>query len=737
MALFDDHYLEKTGVLQESLYQSEKRRLELERELFTYHTSEKHSARVNNAKLCGYLKNICEREKQAKKRNLQLLKDAEYVQLCVGASPLDHSTLHQKQVECWNKMTRLSALRKSEKASSAESVSKGNVVLRPPPDTSSIHYMKDLFQPAAVFMGCQTSAGSIAEPLAFSTQLSQPPGPLPRQMPSSSEPWGHDVVSLSRFLRQDAYARPGSSSFVLTGSDSTTRQGASEKNESAAPLVLTNPVPHQSIEAFIPHVSSKVSQDKEEPQSMAKHQEALDVNDPVKVSSISEINKENSRSIPQILSHQNGFEKLDEYTESASGASSPGVITGNAADASSELPLSHTEDKGPAVYPGGRTPESPIPPVTSEREMCDTPSITAHVGTGTKKAGSQGTEALQGCSEGFWQDAAQLETSAEQLSLKGFFHLLNSIEGRLNQRENKLYKISSVSKEKLNSLISLCNGEAALNGEDLEACGAVVLHQFQRLSWSMSKGCLLRRDIVSAHWMAADGRRIRSHLPPDGALLWDRWLQHVLLLESSGVLTASEVVDLFTPLLVQTDATYVEEAKVLVKRLLPQTPEASLSLRGEQSPNDLPSLFNDSEEVSLVEPADLLSSTDTRKQELQSAEEDSAEEGFVKSIPIRETKAYQLLKQSATQQRRLSSEEHDDGSDLDLSGERCMNSAGKDVLTKTSPTPHQEVHQFRAERMVPAVKSKAFWGESDDSGSDIEAALRPASRHDDDFDFSD
>ncbi|XP_018608884.2 centrosomal protein kizuna isoform X2 [Scleropages formosus] len=673
MALFDDHYLEKTGVLQESLYQSEKRRLELERELFTYHTSEKHSARVNNAKLCGYLKNICEREKQAKKRNLQLLKDAEYVQLCVGASPLDHSTLHQKQVECWNKMTRLSALRKSEKASSAESVSKGNVVLRPPPDTSSIHYMKDLFQPAAVFMGCQTSAGSIAEPLAFSTQLSQPPGPLPRQMPSSSEPWGHDVVS----------------------------------------------------------------QDKEEPQSMAKHQEALDVNDPVKVSSISEINKENSRSIPQILSHQNGFEKLDEYTESASGASSPGVITGNAADASSELPLSHTEDKGPAVYPGGRTPESPIPPVTSEREMCDTPSITAHVGTGTKKAGSQGTEALQGCSEGFWQDAAQLETSAEQLSLKGFFHLLNSIEGRLNQRENKLYKISSVSKEKLNSLISLCNGEAALNGEDLEACGAVVLHQFQRLSWSMSKGCLLRRDIVSAHWMAADGRRIRSHLPPDGALLWDRWLQHVLLLESSGVLTASEVVDLFTPLLVQTDATYVEEAKVLVKRLLPQTPEASLSLRGEQSPNDLPSLFNDSEEVSLVEPADLLSSTDTRKQELQSAEEDSAEEGFVKSIPIRETKAYQLLKQSATQQRRLSSEEHDDGSDLDLSGERCMNSAGKDVLTKTSPTPHQEVHQFRAERMVPAVKSKAFWGESDDSGSDIEAALRPASRHDDDFDFSD
>lgn len=56
---------------------------------------------------------------------------------------------------------------------------------------------------------------------------------------------------------------------------------------------------------------------------------------------------------------------------------------------------------------------------------------------------------------------------------------------------------------------SLCNGKAALNGVDLEACGAVVLHQLQRLSWSVSKGCLLPEEIVSANWTSADEKKIR------------------------------------------------------------------------------------------------------------------------------------------------------------------------------------------------------------------------------------
>lgn len=58
-------------------------------------------------------------------------------------------------------------------------------------------------------------------------------------------------------------------------------------------------------------------------------------------------------------------------------------------------------------------------------------------------------------------------------------------------------------------LDSLCDDGAGLNDEDLEACGAVVLHELQRLSWSTEKGCLLPQDLVSAHQSGTEPYEIR------------------------------------------------------------------------------------------------------------------------------------------------------------------------------------------------------------------------------------
>lgn len=56
---------------------------------------------------------------------------------------------------------------------------------------------------------------------------------------------------------------------------------------------------------------------------------------------------------------------------------------------------------------------------------------------------------------------------------------------------------------------SLCNSGASLNDEDLETCGAVVLHELQRLSWSTAKGCLLPQDLVSAQQPNTEPNKIR------------------------------------------------------------------------------------------------------------------------------------------------------------------------------------------------------------------------------------
>lgn len=48
-----------------------------------------------------------------------------------------------------------------------------------------------------------------------------------------------------------------------------------------------------------------------------------------------------------------------------------------------------------------------------------------------------------------------------------------------------------------------------MNDEDLEACGALVLRELQRLSWSTEKGCLLPQDVVSAHQSSTEPNEIR------------------------------------------------------------------------------------------------------------------------------------------------------------------------------------------------------------------------------------
>ncbi|KAG9336125.1 hypothetical protein JZ751_002472 [Albula glossodonta] len=130
MAVSDKEYFEKIGKLHENLRESEKKRFELERELFAFCKSDQRGSQIKNAKLRCYLKEICEREKRAKTRNLELLRHMERIELHMQALCLNHSALLQKQ----------------------EKVSQG-----PTASSSSSRLAKGLYHPATIFMGRQTS----------------------------------------------------------------------------------------------------------------------------------------------------------------------------------------------------------------------------------------------------------------------------------------------------------------------------------------------------------------------------------------------------------------------------------------------------------------------------------------------------------------------------------------------------------------------------------------------------
>ncbi|XP_015210329.2 centrosomal protein kizuna isoform X4 [Lepisosteus oculatus] len=637
MALSEKQYLERTGALQRNLHEGEKKRLELERELFTYCRSDRIS-QIKNTKLRCYLKEICERENQAKIRNLQFLKDFQHIELHLKTLVPDYSTLYQKKVECGNQIAKLLALWKNEKENLQEEeiTNKAKMLPGSMHNNATLHLAQGLHQPATIFMGRQTSRVFNGEMSPMKPSL-QPADCISNQYPLSLQELDCKLSSKANVTAKGAEC--------FTDLENGPQ----------------NPVPNAAI----------------------------------------------------------NMERLENET----------------ADTDSDLTVSLSEDGDPSglLESGGDK--------DLDSSKIDTWKSPKQVVTGTER----NVEHKNGISESAVQSLrckSYVKTKDEDLLPEGLVHLMKSIEERLHQREKylELYKTMSISKEKLNALISLCNHKACLNEEDLEACGAVVLHQLQRLSWSTSKGCLLPEEIVSGNWNTVEERKIRSCLPPDSALLWECWYKHALILEDCHILTTDEIIDLFTPLLVSENSSNISKAKALLKTLLPQMSEGSLSIQSNESSRSLPSILNDSCEIKQAKPAQWLYSTVIGKQELQSGEEDSKEESLVESIPIRETKEYQLLKQSAVQHGRQTSIEEDGLSDTEMSGLTHETVKKEEAFeSKINSTSHQESPLFGDEgkkKTISAVKSKAFWGESDDSNTDIEAALRPQihSTNSDDFD---
>ncbi|KAJ8392998.1 hypothetical protein AAFF_G00069020 [Aldrovandia affinis] len=677
MAFCDKEYFEKIGELQQNLHDSEKRRFELERELLGFGISDHEGSQIKSAKLRCYLKQICEREKQAKARNLELLRHMERIELHMKALCLNYSALHQN---------------------------KGKALQGPAASDSSSHLATSLYHPATVFMGRQTPGASPVEARATRATSDQTSAAKPNRFspPPSLERWperehgrgGHRTASTPR-----AALAPCDLDGVRGRAAAHGRSWARGSQDSGGRRRPAWPFERRG------GPRRKCSRGGSSPKPTAvKERQAAD---------------NESCSLPS-----SSAEKSVDCTLSSG----------------SELPLSLSEGGDLAGSPRGG-------------KGSDTSTGASHGGAKAPEQSKDAEKSEVGRERHHGRTPSLSKATGHTLSLEGFSRLLESIEERLDERGKNVYGISSVSEQRLSRLISLCNRKARLSDEDLEDCGAVALHQLQRLSWSTSKGCLLPRETVSANWKAAmaEESRIRACLSADGAKLWERWFKHAVVLRERGVYTADSIARLFTPSLVEKGASYIHEAEALLRALLEEATGGALSVESDESSSGLPSFLLDGGEIRAARPAHRLDASVRGKQGQQSGEEDSREESFVEeSIPIRETKAYQLLKQSAAQQRPQSTQEDEDEEDdedgLDVfppggTRGRYVDNAGKDETTRTSSSSFREGPRAGAGKAtkgtVPAVQSKAFWGESDDSSSDVEAALRPQSRATpvDDFDY--
>ncbi|XP_054987915.1 centrosomal protein kizuna isoform X2 [Sorex araneus] len=194
------------------------------------------------------------------------------------------------------------------------------------------------------------------------------------------------------------------------------------------------------------------------------------------------------------------------------------------------------------------------------------------------------------------------------------------------------------------------------------------------------------------------------------------------------------------------DMDQVTKATALLKKALTEECAARSAIHSNESSCSLPSILNDNSGIKEAEPALWLSGVLTRKQEVSSScREESKKENLAAKIPVTETKAYQLLKQSTLQENRKRVEERlqeDDVSASQLPGLNVGSSTDKTKTTKKiaseasfSSSEGSPLSRHESKKLPTSLKSKAFWGESDDSNSEIEAALRPRNYNtSDDFD---
>ncbi|KAM3931921.1 centrosomal protein kizuna isoform 2-T2 [Leptodactylus fuscus] len=341
-----------------------------------------------------------------------------------------------------------------------------------------------------------------------------------------------------------------------------------------------------------------------------------------------------------------------------------------------------------------------------------------------------------------YEDSSSGSTiSQENLSSKAFIHLLQCIEGMLQQVEPigvQLYQDTGLDHKRRNYLISLCNQMKPLPPEDLEACTALVIHQLQ-----LHNGRILQKEVYHNHNADQDEKRTIS------ASLREHLLGHISFLKEREILKGGVPAG-FASVLMPHDEMKSQQGNVNTARDVNNT--TSVSSTDEQSSILLKRNQSVDEHYNRIpkhQDYKIKNQDDT-----SSCEDDSRDGKFgeKKRVPGNSTLLLQGVKDNIhTEEDKI--EEFSDISDIEIPGLTPDNDKLREIsrskqssdatLSSSEPSPiHRKENASKVATNLMFnkgpnnLKSKAFWGESDDSSSDIEAILRPQTSQvgGDDFD---
>ncbi|XP_019346576.1 centrosomal protein kizuna isoform X3 [Alligator mississippiensis] len=668
---------------------SETKRLELERKLFEYSRSDVCRAKLKYAKLKKYLKEICERQKNAILRNQELLKEFDHIEAHFRTFP-SSERLQKLKVQNEKEINSTLILDKNNMLIKGDKKEGNNkqklLVARQAGINTGTAMSRGLYHPATIFMGRQMSAISSIEDFSTQQKSSQPTKSF-----SISDPHSCRQAVQSSNMTDSCVVQTNSDIQCLNKFDKIdgkTYLPIGEKMPVTSSISSENGGTHfLETESNTNNGNSNLVESKKSAQlNSLLHERLSPENRTADFKSDS-----CSRSVEEVLAAEHFVAKEERSKQQSPLVSPPKHIVSENEHPREGFPDSDHNTGN--LWPTGDIQEL-------ENESLDTSSdLTVSV-----------------------SEEDQIINAADQLDGLGDVDSKMALKS-VNLKKEKgiqptedhfsLQTGATDDDPSANSTMHFCNQTENLKKEDLEACEAVVLHQLQRLLQSTFNGCLLPEKTLNDRGRIMDEKQARSDQSLDFAMLWERLSKHILFLKKHNVLLTEEVKEMFGILLISERNSPGGQATPLLREIFPEECEDRSSIHSNESSYSLPSIQNDNGKIKQAKHALWLDNTGTREQEITSwCEDESKEESLVEKIPI--TGLNIGNREKTERSNKISSEASFSSSD------------GRSPLSRTESK----------RRVIPAIKSKAFWGESDDSNSEIEAALRPQAQntHADEFD---
>ncbi|XP_067563482.1 centrosomal protein kizuna isoform X3 [Pseudorca crassidens] len=680
-------YYERLGRLQHGLRDSEKKRLDLEGKLYEYNQSDTCRVKLKYLKLKKYLKEICESEKKARTRNQEYLKRFERVQAHVGHFTTNSEKLQELKIEYETQIKKIQLLSKDSLGKKGELKDEDREkVVMPAEINSGTAASRGLYQPATIFMGRQVSAVSGVGD--FSTEQKSP---QPTKNFSIPDPHSHQQTAQSSNVTDSYVVQIHSDTQCLNKSDRIDGKTSLQMGEKTP---VTASALSEEEQTHCLEIGSNARQGKS---NLSEGRKSAELHSPLQ----------------ERLSPENRTTDLKCDSSSRSEGSEGEILTRE------HIEVEEERARPPVSLPSGSEYSASEIECSQEKHPAweassDHPPL-------------RDPEAQEPCRKMWEEQEEESESSSSDLTVSVSEEdlILRSPEPQPNPGDT-VEEEDGI--EALNLIHSKQERDAPSTEKHNYILQTLSSPDSKKESSTNSPTREFEQAPASGLWRTPSGQCVTTLKRHDNSV------QEEVVAKLSEVFPVKNV-DQRT------------RATALLKKGLTGEHKDRSAVHSSESSCSLPSTLNDNSGMKNGKPALWLSSVPTREREVSSGcGDESTEESVAARMPVTETKAYQMLKQSTLQD---SAHQAEDGfqkaeASASLSG---LNIGSGTFETKTTHKISSEASFSSSEgsplsrhenkkKLATNLKSKAFWGESDDSNSEIEAALRPRN-HDtstDDFD---